>query len=232
MATALIIGVGPGLSGSLARRLAARGHDLVLVSRDTVDLLPLASETGAQLVAADAATPEGADQIFEAVDAMPSSLATAVYNPSARARGPITEVDRDEVLNALRVTAYGAFLMAQAAAQRMIPLAAEGQPCAMLFTGASAGVKGYPQSASFAMGKFALRGLCQSLARELHPQGIHIGHVVIDGAIRPDGQPRDPERPDRMLEPDAIADSYLHLLNQPRSAWSWEIEVRPWVETF
>ena len=232
MPTALIIGVGPGLSASLARKLSLRGHDLVLVSRDTADLLPLAKETGARLVTADAATTEGADQIFEAVDAMPSSLGIAVYNPSARVRGPITEVDRDGVLDGLRVTAYGAFLMAQAAARRMIPLAADGQPCAMLFTGASAGVKGYPQSASFAMGKFALRGLCQSLARELHPQGIHIGHVVIDGAIRSPGQPGDPERPDRMLEPDATADSYLHLLDQPRSAWSWEIEVRPWVETF
>ena len=232
MPTALIIGVGPGLSASLARKFAARGHDLVLVSRETSDLLPLAKETSAKVVAADAATPEGADQIFEAVDAMPSSLAISVYNPSARVRGPITEVDRDGVLNALRVSAYGAFLMAQAAARRMLPLAADGQPCSMLFTGASAGVKGYPQSASFAMGKFALRGLCQSLARELHPQGIHVGHVVIDGAIGTPGGPRDPERPDRMLEPDAIADTYLHLLDQPRSAWTWEIEVRPWVETF
>jgi NAD(P)-dependent dehydrogenase (short-subunit alcohol dehydrogenase family) len=103
---------------------------------------------------------------------------------------------------------------------------------AILFTGASAGVKGYPQSAPFAMGKFALRGLAQSMARELAPQGIHVAHFVIDGGIRSDRRPEDPSKPDALLDPEAIAQSYLAVLNQPRSAWSWEIEVRPWVEKF
>ena len=103
---------------------------------------------------------------------------------------------------------------------------------AILFTGASASVKGYAQSAAFAMGKFALRGLAQSMARELAPQGIHVAHFVIDGAIRNPGRVEPPDRPNSMLDPDAIAANYLHVLRQPRSAWSSEIELRPWVERF
>jgi len=103
---------------------------------------------------------------------------------------------------------------------------------AILFTGASASVKGYPQSAPFAMGKFALRGLAQSMARELAPLGIHVAHFIIDGAIRNPGRSEPADNPDSMLDPDAIAASYLHVLNQPRSAWTWELELRPWVEKF
>jgi NAD(P)-dependent dehydrogenase (short-subunit alcohol dehydrogenase family) len=103
---------------------------------------------------------------------------------------------------------------------------------AILFTGASASVKGYAQSAPFAMGKFALRGLAQSMARELSPQGIHVAHVVIDGGIRSASRAAPADKPDSLLDPDAIAQSYLDLLKQQRSAWAWEIEVRPWVERF
>ena len=103
---------------------------------------------------------------------------------------------------------------------------------AVLFTGASASVKGYPQSAPFAMGKFALRGLAQSMARELAPQGIHVAHFIIDGAIRNPGRTEPPDKPQSMLDPDAIALNYLHILRQPRSAWTWELELRPWVERF
>ena len=232
MTTALIVGAGPGLSTSLARALRARGHDLVLAARDPADLEPLASEIEATLVACDAGRPEDVDRLFAVVDARPGPLAVAVYNPSARTRGPVTELDREAVWEALRVTAYGAFLMAQAATARMLPGAAEGRTGNLLFTGASAGVKGYAGSAPFAMGKFALRGLCQSLARELHPKGIHVGHVVVDGAIASAARPPDAARPDAMLDPQALADTFLVLLDQPRSAWSWEVEVRPWVETF
>jgi NAD(P)-dependent dehydrogenase (short-subunit alcohol dehydrogenase family) len=224
MALALIVGAGAGLSASLARALAGRGHQLVLAARSTADLGELALDTGALLVDADASRPEDMARVFAAVDDRGDSLDVAIYNPSARVRGPVTDLDPAAVEKALLVTAYGAFLMAQQAARRM--LATDPAKGTLLFTGASAGVKGFANSSSFAMGKFALRGLCQSLARELHPKGIHVGHVVVDGAIG-----RDPGR-DAKLDPDALAQSYLALLDQPRSTWAWEIELRPWVETF
>jgi NAD(P)-dependent dehydrogenase (short-subunit alcohol dehydrogenase family) len=104
---------------------------------------------------------------------------------------------------------------------------------AIFFTGASASVKGYAQSAPFAMGKFALRGLAQSMARELSPKNIHVAHFVIDGGIRTMSDARAPERgDDGMLLPDEIANSYLQVFRQHRSAWSWELELRPWTERF
>jgi NAD(P)-dependent dehydrogenase (short-subunit alcohol dehydrogenase family) len=151
-----------------------------------------------------------------------------VYNASYRTRGPVAELDPVEVAKALEITAFGAFLVGQAAARRMLP---KGHG-AIFLTGASASVKGYAQSAPFAMGKFALRGLAQSMARELSPQGIHVAHFVVDGGIRSARRPADPEKPDALLDPDAIAASYLHVLNQPRSAWTQELELRPWVEKF
>ena len=229
--TALIVGTGPGLSASLARALAARGHRLILAARDTSDLATLAEETSATLVNADATSPDDQARLFDAVDAQEGPLAVSVYNAAARPRGPITDLDPDDVLRTLTVCAHGAFLTAQNAARRM--LAAGGGT--MLFTGASAGVKGYSNSASFAMRKFALRGLCQSLARELHPQGVHIGHVVVDGGIAgtpQSGRVNERGGPDSMLDPDELAKAYLALIDQHRSVWSWETEVRPWVEAF
>ncbi len=128
----------------------------------------------------------------------------------------------------MAITAFGGFIVAQQAVRRMLPKAKG----ALLFTGASASVKGYAQSAPFAMGKFALRGLAQSLARELGPQGIHVAHFVIDGGIASARRPADPAKPDALLDPDAIAESYMQVLRQPRSAWSFEVELRPWVEKF
>jgi NAD(P)-dependent dehydrogenase (short-subunit alcohol dehydrogenase family) len=151
-----------------------------------------------------------------------------VYNASARVRGAFVDLPPADVAQAIAVSAFGGFLVAQQAARRMIP----NRHGAILFTGASASVKGYPQSAPFAMGKFALRGLAQSLARELAPQGIHVAHFVIDGGIRNPGRTDPPGSPDSMLDPDAIAESYLQILRQPRSAWTWELELRPWVEKF
>ena len=231
MGTAVIIGAGEGLSASLARKLHARGHELLLAARNTGKLADLQQATGAKLVSCDASEAADMEKVFAEADAMEGPLDLAIYNPSARVRGGITELDPDAVRSAILVTSYGAFLMAQQAAKRMIP---NGKG-AILFTGASAGVKGYPRSSTFAMGKFALRGLAQSLARELHPQGIHIGHFVIDGGIRNASRPERidaAENPDSMLDPEAIADSYLHFLDQPRSSWAWEIELRPWVEKF
>jgi NAD(P)-dependent dehydrogenase (short-subunit alcohol dehydrogenase family) len=222
MPQALIIGAGDGLSASLARLLAREGYAVVLAARNTAKLAGLAAECGATTHACDATDAAQVATLFAAA----GDSEVVVYNPSYRTRGPVGELDPAEVQRSLQVCAFGGFLAVREAARRMVP-AGRGT---ILLTGASAGVKGYPLSAAFAMGKFALRGLAQSAARELHPKGVHVAHVVIDGGIR---SARRPETGDAtMLDPDAIADSYLHLIRQPRSAWSWEIEVRPWVERF
>jgi NAD(P)-dependent dehydrogenase (short-subunit alcohol dehydrogenase family) len=226
--TALIVGAGSGLSASLARLLAKEGIKLALAARSTDDLGALAKETRAHVFACDASARTSVERLFAEVDRSLGSAEIVIYNASARARGPFIELDPDQVEKSLAVTAFGGFLVAQQAARRMVPK----RHGAILFTGASASVKGYPQSAPFAMGKFALRGLAQSMARELAPLGIHVGHVVVDGGIRSEQRPDPPDRPDSMLDPDAIAASYLQLIRQPRSAWTWEIEVRPWVEKF
>lgn len=231
MPIALIVGTGNGLSASLARKLAARGYDLVLSARNVEKIAGLAETTTARTVACDASDPAAVAGLFETVDAMGGDLGVAIYNPSARVRGPLVELDPEDVRTALEVCAFGAFLVAQQAARRML---ASGEGT-ILLTGASAGVKGFAQSAPFAMGKFALRGLAQSMARELHPRNIHVGHVVIDGGIRSASRPERteaPGKPDSMLDPDAIADTYMAFIDQHRSAWAWEIEVRPFVENF
>ncbi len=228
--SALIVGAGDGLSASLARVLSREGgYRIALAARNPGKLAPLAQALDAIALACDASDPIQVDALFAQLDQVfraPPDV--VIYNPSARVRGPIAEVDAQAVAQALAVTAYGGFLVAQQAARRMLP---RGQG-ALLFTGASASVKGYAHSAAFAMGKFALRGLAQSLARELAPQGMHVAHIVIDGAIRNPGRMEPGAAPDSMLDPDAIARSYLQLLRQDRSAWSWEIELRPWVERF
>ena len=226
--TALIVGAGRGLSASLARLFAGEGLRVALAARDAEKLAPLCAETGAKAFACDAVEPDQVARLFSAVEATHGAPDVVVYNASARARGPVAELVPAEVERAIMVSAFGGFLVAREAARRMVP---KGHG-AILFTGASASVKGYPLSAPFAMGKFALRGLAQSMARELAPQGIHIAHFVIDGAIRNPGRVEPADRPDSMLDPDAIATSYLSVLQQPRSAWTWEIELRPWVERF
>lgn len=227
---ALIVGTGSGLSASLARLLSKEGYRLTLAARNVGKLEALAGQTGAALHACDASEPESVDSLFAAVD---RPLHVAIYNPSARQRGPIAELDPQEVRRSIEVTAFGAFLFGRQAARIMLGQEPQdGIRGTILFTGASAGVKGFPQSAPFAMGKFAQRGLAQSMARELHPQGIHVAWINIDGAIRNPGRTEPPDRPDSMLDPDAIAATYLSLIRQDRSAWSSEIAVRPWVERF
>jgi NAD(P)-dependent dehydrogenase (short-subunit alcohol dehydrogenase family) len=226
--TALIVGAGRGLSASLARLFAGEGLRVALAARDAEKLAPLCAETSAKAFACDAVEPDQVARLFSAVEAAIGAPDVVVYNASARARGPVAELVPAEVERAIMVSAFGGFLVAREAARRMVP---KGHG-AILFTGASASVKGYPLSAPFAMGKFALRGLAQSMARELAPQGIHIAHFVIDGGIRNPGRVEPADRPDSMLDPDAIAAAYLSVLRQPRSAWTWEIELRPWVEQF
>src|SRR5258707_12928023 len=225
---ALIVGAGAGLSASLARALAKDRIKVALAARTTADLDPLVKETGARAFACDAAERAQVEKLFADVDASAGAPDIVIYNASFRTRGPFVELDPLDVEKSLAVTAYGAFLVAQQAARRMLPK----KHGAILLTGASAGVKGYPQSAPFAMGKFALRGLAQSMARELSPQGIHVSHVVIDGGIKSACRRDSADHPESLLDPDAIAESYMHLIHQPRSAWAWEIELRPSVEKF
>ena len=225
---ALIVGAGFGLSASLARLFAKQGIGVALAARDPAKLKDVCEETGATAFACDATEHAAVERLFADLDADGRTPDVVVYNASYRSRGPLIELQPCEVQRAIAVTAFGGFLVAQAAVKRMLP---QGRG-AILFTGASASVKGYAQSASFAMGKFALRGLAQSMARELSPQGIHVAHVVIDGGIRSARRAVPADKPDSLLDPDAIAESYWHLLQQPRSAWAWEIELRPWVEKF
>jgi NAD(P)-dependent dehydrogenase (short-subunit alcohol dehydrogenase family) len=226
--TALIVGAGYGLSASLARLFSREGMRVALAARNVETLAALREQTGARAFVCDAVQPDQVARLFEDVERQVGNPDVVVYNASARARGPLVDLVPAEVENALAVSAFGGFLVAQQAARRMLPKGAG----AILFTGASASVKGYAQSAPFAMGKFALRGLAQSMARELAPQGVHVAHFVIDGAIRNPGRSEPADQPDSMLDPDAIAQTYLHVLRQPRSAWTWEVELRPWVERF
>lgn len=226
--SALIVGAGSGLSGSLARGFANAGMKVALAARTPDKLAVLAQETGAKLYGCDATRRDQVEKLFTDLDGADATPDVVVYNASYRTRGPLIDLDPSEVEKSIQVSAFAGFLVAQAAAKRMLPR----KHGAILFTGASASIKGYAQSAPFAMGKFALRGLAQSLARELSPQGIHIAHFVIDGGIRSARRAEPPDQPDSLLDPDAIAQSYLDVLKQPRSAWSWEIELRPWVEKF
>jgi len=225
---ALIVGAGAGLSASLARLLARKGLRVALAARDTGKLAALCRETSARAFTCDAAQPDQVARVFEQLDNETGAPDVVVYNPSARARGPFVDLVPADVERSMAVTAMGAFLVAQQAVRRMLPK----KHGAILFTGASASVKGYAQSAPFAMGKFAVRGLAQSMARELAPQGIHVAHFVIDGGIRNPGREEPADKPDSLLDPEAIAMSYWNVLEQPRSAWTWELELRPWTERF
>ena len=226
---ALIVGAGDGLSASVARAFANAGMRIALAARNPAKLAALASSLKAGAFGCDASEPAQVAKMFADVEKhFGDPPDVVVYNPSFRARGPLIELDTAAVAKSLAITAYGGFLVAQEAAKRML-LNKHG---AILFTGASASVKGYPLSAPFAMGKFALRGLAQSIARELQPKGIHVAHFVIDGGIRGPRHVEQADAPDSMLDPDAIAQNYLNVLMQDRSAWTWEIELRPWVEKF
>jgi len=222
---AIIVGSGPGLSASLARLCAREGMRVVLAARNIGKLSALAEETGASVHACDASRREEVDALFDAVLDAQGVPDLVVFNPSARVRGAVADIDPEEVERAIAITAYGGFLVGRRAAMAM----RERGSGSIQFTGASASVKGYPESGCFAMGKFALRGLAQSMARELAPKGVHVAHFVIDGGIESDV--RVPDH-DEWLDPDAIAQTYLHVHRQHRSAWTWEVELRPWVEHF
>jgi NAD(P)-dependent dehydrogenase (short-subunit alcohol dehydrogenase family) len=224
----LIVGTGSGLSAALARACSRNGMKVALAARNVEKLGPLCKETGAESFACDATDGKQVASLFERVEATIGAPQVVVYNASFRTRGPLVDLEPSDVEKAIKVSAFGAFLVAQQATRRMLAVGKG----AILFTGASASVKGYAGSAPFAMGKFALRGLAQSMARELAPKGIHIAHFVIDGAIRSAAYAEPADRPQSLLDPDAIAENYLNILRQPRSTWSWEMELRPWTENF
>lgn len=227
--TALIVGAGAGLSASLARRFAKEDIKIAIAARNTDKLSDLVADTGAKAYSCDASDPAQVSDLFSAVTRDLGEPDIVVYNASARVRGPIIDLDPEAVRDAITITCYGGFLVAQQAAKQMVPRGSG----AIFLTGASAGVKGFPNSSTFAMGKFGLRGLAQSLARELHPQNVHIGHFVIDGGIKRDNDPRtDRAGEDGLLEPDSIAETYYQFWRQPRDSWAWEIDLRPWVEKF
>ena len=225
----LIIGGGFGLSWSIARLFSKEGMDVSIASRNIEKYANLDSEIKLNLYNCDASIIEDVNKLFENIDKNTGTPDLVVYNPSARVRGPIGELNPNEVKKALEITSFGGFLVAQESAKRMMKRGSG----SIFFTGATAGVKGFPNSSVFAMGKFALRGLAQSLARELHPKNIHIGHFVIDGGISKSKYfGNNNNENDGLLDPDEIAKTYLNFYKQNKSAWSWEIEIRPWVEIF
>jgi NAD(P)-dependent dehydrogenase (short-subunit alcohol dehydrogenase family) len=226
--SALIVGAGLGISASVARHFAALGVKVALAARNVQKLEALVRGTGTLAFSADASDPESVARLFQQVCDRMDEPDIVVYNASARIQGPLAELDPSAVQRALAVTAFGGFLVTQQAAKRMLP---RGHG-AILLTGATASVKGFAHSAAFAMGKFALRGLAQSAAREFGPKGIHVAHFIIDGGVRAAHRQYPADRPDSTLDPEAIAQAYIGVLRQPRSAWSQEVELRPWVEHF
>ena len=217
----LIVGAGTGLSASLARLFSKNDMKVILASRNINKLNKLKDEIDAITINCDSSNIDDVSKLFHEVDKSFGTPNVVIYNPSSRIRGSIVDLDPNETLKAIKITTFGAFLVAQQATKRMLKRGSG----AIFFTGASASIKGFANSSVFAMGKFGLRGLAQSLARELHPRNIHIGHFVIDGGIGINhGQ--------TLLHPDHIAQSYLEFYNHDRSSWSWELELRPWTETF
>ena len=227
--TALIVGAGPGLSSSLTYLLLKNKFKVAIAARNVAKLATLAETSNVDVFTCDASNINQVQTLFKKLDKTLGTPDLVIYIPSARVRGGIVEVDPEDTQKAINITCFGAFLVAQEAAKRMVKRGSG----SIFFTGASASVKGYANSSVFAMGKFGLRGLAQALARELHPQNIHIGHFIIDGGIKADYRPeRNDPGDDSMLKPEAIAETYLQFHRQHRSSWSWEIELRPWLETF
>lgn len=226
--SALIVGTGPGISSSVTRQLRSAGIPVVIASRNVEKLAGLVEETGARPLQVDATSATDVARLFRETEELVGAPEIVIYNPSGRVRGRIVDLDPADVEKTVAVSALGAFYTVQEAAKRMLPV----RHGAIILTGATAGIKGFALSSPFAMGKFALRGLAQSAARELTPQGIHVAHVVVDGKVRSKVRPDPADAPDSTLDPEAVAQSYLDLLRQHRSAWSWEIEIRPWVENY
>ena len=220
----LIIGVGQGLSTSLAKLCYSKGMKVALVARNVEKLEDLKKEVNAETYKCDSSDIESVKNLFKEIDKTIGTPNLVIYNASSRpSRNGVAELNPKQVQQAINVTCFGAFLVAQEATKRML----KRKSGSIFFTGATAGIKGFANSSAFAMGKFALRGLAQSLARELHPKGIHIAHFVIDGII--DKEIKNEYQP---MHPDEIAKTYLQFYEQEKSSWASEIELRNYNEKF
>lgn len=228
---AVVAGVGPGLGRALCERFAAGGMQVAMLARSVDRLKDLAAGNDRlHALRCDVADADSVTAAFARIAAELGPPELVVFNASTFRRAGITELEPAELERCWRVGCLGGFLVGQAAARLMRPR----RSGTILLTGATASRRGGLGFAAFAIPKFGLRALAQSMARELGPEGIHVAHVIIDGQIRsPRYEPLLAERgPDSLLEPTAIAETYWQLHRQPRSAWSLELEVRPWVERF
>lgn len=222
----IVLGVGPGLGAAVARRFAKAGHPVAVAARNADKLATVVDEIAsaggtARAYACDATSEADVVGLVNQAEADLGPAGVAIYNASGRVRKPIAEIEVDEVIESWQRSCLGGFLLGREAARRMQPR----QGGSIFFTGATAGMKGFANSATFAIGKFGLRGLAEAMARELQPHGIHVAHFNIDGGIGEDDK-------DARLRPDAIAETYYQTHAQHRSAWSHSVEVRPWVEKF
>ena len=230
---AVIVGVGPGLGFALVRRFAKAGMAVAMAARNREKLEQLLAKepiAGAKAYACDATDPSTVDRLFAQVDRDLGAPAVTVFNAGAFQPGGILEIEPAEFEQCWRIGCFAGFLVGQAAARRMVA-AGHGT---IVFTGATAALRGSARFANLAVPKFGLRALAQATARELGPEGIHVAHVIIDGQIRSERYAHlAAERgADALLEPDAIAEMYYQLHAQPRSAWTLELDLRPWSEKF
>jgi NAD(P)-dependent dehydrogenase (short-subunit alcohol dehydrogenase family) len=231
----IVVGVGPGLGAALVRRFAQGGHAVAMVARSREFMDGLSAEVNAAggrtlAVTADVGDAEQIARAFDTVRAKLGAPEILLYNAGSGNWGTITEITPAQYEESWRTNAYGAFLCAKQAVSDMIAK----RRGVMLFTGATAGIKAGAKSAAFGPAKFAVRGLAQSLARDLGPRGIHVAYVNVDGIIDiPHIRTRMPSlKNDDLLQPAAIAEAYWSLANQDPSAWTQELDVRPFKEKF
>lgn len=229
--TCIIVGVGPGLGAALARRFAKGGHGVAVAARNCEKLADLVTEIEgaggtAKAYACNTTSETDVMALFKAAEADLGVMDVSIYNASGRVRKPVADITLDEFTDSWESSCLGGFLVGREAARRLGPRCSQGGAGSIFFTGATASMKGFAHSATFAVGKFGLRGLAESMARELQPQGVHVAHFNVDGGIGID------EGGEALLRPNAIAETYYQTHLQHRSAWSHSVEVRPWVEKF
>jgi NAD(P)-dependent dehydrogenase (short-subunit alcohol dehydrogenase family) len=230
----LVAGAGAGLGKSVAERFAREGYAVALAARGIEKLDSLAREVGGIAFPADLSEEKQVIALFEAVESRLGAIEAVAFVAATRVQGPIADLTMEDFERVWRQSCLSGFLVAREAARRMLPR----KRGSVIFTGASGSMRGRAGFAAFAAAKGGLRFMAQSMARELGPQGIHIATVLIDGAIDSEHMWRDyRERmqelgPDGAIYPDAIAETYWQIHNQHRSAWTHEVDLRPWKEAF